>query len=320
MRYKLGLVYIGVLASLVAPVLAQEQSAAPEAAVPTLGFAPTATPGEFSFDTGALRGVLRQGGASIGLVPMEHVPTGIPLSKSPGILDHYRVFTTNHRYGESARSLPSESKLLPDGSLEVHWPSAEDRPYEITSTFRWRDAATADLQVEVQATMDLPDFEVFLASYCSERFPATSVYVKQAGDTGKPGFVIAEKESGPWQVFPRDAKASDIIKDGRWTIPPNPVDWAVMPEIAAPLAFRREPSTGIVAMVMAPPQESFAVFTPCRDDPHCSMYLALFGQTLKNGETARAHVRFAIAVNPTDDQVVTYYQDYLKEMGEKPKL
>lgn len=317
MRHRTKLVYVAVLALSVTQAWAQAQPAVPNAATaanPLLGFTASATPGEYTFDTGVLRGVIRQGGASIGLMPMDHVPTGTPLSKWPGILDHYRVFTTNHRYGEALRSLSSESKLLPDGGLQVHWPPSDECPFDLASTYRWRDATTVDLQLEVVAKTDLPDFEIFLASYCSEKFPATSVYVKQAGDSGKPGFVIAEKEPGQWQTFPRDTKARDMIKDGRWTIPPNPVDWVVMPEIAAPLAYRREPNTGATVMVMAPPEDAFAVFTPCRDDPHCSIYLALFGRTLKSGETARAHVRCAIAVNLTDEQVVSTYQSYLNEV------
>ena len=61
----------------------------------------TFTPGEnseYTFDTGVLRGTMRQGGRSLGLSSVTHIASGVRLDGSVGILNYYRVFTTNQRH------------------------------------------------------------------------------------------------------------------------------------------------------------------------------------------------------------------------------
>ncbi|MCL4854993.1 MAG: hypothetical protein KJZ78_26835 [Bryobacteraceae bacterium] len=265
------------------------------------------------FDTGALHGIVRQNGVSLGLLPVEHTVTGIPIASEPGLLTFYRIFTTNRRYGESARARPSNARVLPDGALHVLWPASDEHPYTMTAIYRWRDEETLDLETTVEAKAELPDFEIFLSSYLGARFPVTSVYVKHLEGGGSAGFMTAETAYGTWQVYPRDEKALSLVKDGRWTIPPNPVDWAIMPELAAPLVHRREPETGLVVALMAPAEDCFAAFTPERDEPHRSMYLSLFGKTLQAGETARARVRLVVSDVLDDAGIVARYEEYVKE-------
>ncbi len=107
--------------------------------------------GEYTFDTGVLRGTLRQGGKSLGLAPLIHVPTGARLDRSMGILSFYRVFTTGQRYGAGAWDWPSTAKLLPDGAVQVTWPAAAERPFEMTALYRWKDPQTIDLETTVTA-------------------------------------------------------------------------------------------------------------------------------------------------------------------------
>src|SRR5512133_2884847 len=71
--------------------------------------------GEFSFDTGILKGTLRSGGASKGLSPIVHVPSGTRLDSSMGLFGHYRILGENKRYGDSAWKRPSTAKLNSDG-------------------------------------------------------------------------------------------------------------------------------------------------------------------------------------------------------------
>ncbi|UCF14405.1 MAG: hypothetical protein JSW59_13410, partial [Phycisphaerales bacterium] len=97
------------------------------AAHPTgLAFVPT-TDEEYHFDTGTLQGTLRSGGRSFGLSALIHVPSGIRLDGARyGIFSHYRVFTTNQRYGHAAWDWPSQSRLLANGAVRVHWPAGDD--------------------------------------------------------------------------------------------------------------------------------------------------------------------------------------------------
>jgi len=171
----------------------------------------------YEFDTGILRGRLREAGKGLGLTLAVHVPTGTKLNGAYGILSYYRVFTTNKRYGTAAWSWPGTSKLLPDGAAQVTWPEGDDRPFEMAAIYRFRDGSTVDVETIVKASRDLSKFEVFLASYFHETFPLPQVYVVASPNAeGKRTFLTAKKPFGNWQMFPRDYDVLPIIRDGRW--------------------------------------------------------------------------------------------------------
>jgi len=215
----------------------------------TLAFSASGT-NEFAFDTGVLKGKLRAEGNSRGLSSVVHLPTGATLDSSMGLFGHYRVFTANKRYGTAAWDWPSVAKLRRDGSVEVRWPSAEDRPFELRAVYRWAAPNILDLETSVQAKTNLAKFESFLASYFAEGFTNSCVY---AQSTAQPGLETADKSYGIWQAFPRDDQAVSIIQDGRWKILPNPVDWTIRPHLAKPLGVRRCPANGVSVLLMAPP-------------------------------------------------------------------
>ncbi len=272
--------------------------------------------GEYTFDTGVLRGTLRQGGKSQGLSSVTYIPTGARLDRSMGILSYYRVFTTNHRYGVGAWDWPSTAKLLPDGAVQVTWPEAADRPFEMTSLYRWKDPQTIDVETTVTAHKDLSQFESFLASYFEAAFPTPCVYVQESPEAqGKPGLLPARKTYGDWQMFPRDEQVLPLIRDGRWTLQPNPVDWTIMPRLAAPLGLRRGTTNGLTAILMAPPQDCFTIATPYEGESHYSLYLSLFGRDLKAGETAKARTRLVIAPSISDEQAIALYRQYVQALS-----
>ncbi len=279
-------------------------------------FTPAATAGEFNFDTGVLKGVMRGGGTSIGLVPAEFTPNHLALAKTPGLpglLNYYRVFTTNHRHGDSMRTVPSVAEVTAPDTLKVTWAPAEDRPFVLTATYRWSAPDTLDLETMIEAKSALPDFEMFLSSYLTEKFPITQVYAKQPD--GEKAFMSPEPDQGTWQMFPRNADAVKLIKDGRWTYPPSPVDWAIRPEYAAPLLYRRDAETKLAQVVMTRPKDCFAVSTPCSNEGHYSMYFSLFGKTLVAGDIVRAHTRMIVA--PLDDtQIVIKYDEFMRAFPE----
>jgi hypothetical protein len=265
---------------------------------------------EFSFDTGLLKGKLRAGGKSRGLSSVVHLPSGATLDSSMGLFSHYRVFSANKRYGTAAWDWPSEAKLRADGSVEVRWPSAEDRPFELRALYRWATPNTLDLETTVQANTNLTKFESFLASYFAEGFTNACVYVRS---NGQQWLEVADKSAGVWQAFPRDDRAVSIIQDGRWKLPPNPVDWVIRPPLAKPLGVRRCPATHLSAVLMSPPQDCFAVLTPYDAEPHRSMYLSLFGIDLKAGETARARARLVIATSLSGEGIDALYSAYVRQ-------
>ncbi len=271
---------------------------------------------QYSFDTGVLRGTLRGGGKSRGLSGFTHIPSKTKLDGGLGIFGHYRVFTTNKRYGPAAWGWPSTSKLTSDGAVEVHWPKADGRPFEMTATYRWSGPDTLDLTTSVKAVADLSKFESFIASYFTKSLPASSIYVRGDSRTGgKPIFQTTEKSAGHWQMFPRNKEVVSLIKDGRWKQKPHPVDWAIRDNLAAPLGVRRGKASAPTAILMAPSKDCYALSTPYAGEGHRSLYLSLFGRDVKAGQTATARCRLVIAKSPTDKQIVELYKKYTADLS-----
>lgn len=274
-----------------------------------LGFAGPEN-GEYRFDTGVLQGVLRRGGQSMGLAPVLDGATGKVLTKSMGCLSPYRILSTGTQHGTAAWKWASEAKRLPDGAVEVRWAADETYPLDMTAVYRWATPNTADLTVSVTARKDLPRFEVFVASYL-EGFTQAAVYARD-GESGEAAFVPALKSDGVWQVFLRDDKVAELIGDGRWQHPPHPVKWGIRDMLAAPLGMRRNPELGLTVLVMAPPEDCFAVYTPYSEDSHGSLYLGLLGRDVPAGQTATSRARFVVGRNLTDEQAVEAYRDYVR--------
>jgi sulfatase modifying factor 1 len=274
--------------------------------------------GEYEFDTGIVRGKLRQEGKSLGLSSVEHVPSGVRLDGAFGILSYYRVFTTNKRYGTAAWDWPAESKLLPDGSVQITWPESTEQPFEMVGVYRLSGSSTVDVETIVKAREDLSGFEVFLASYFHEAFPLPYVYVREnPASEGKAGFLKAEKSFGDWQMFPRDKEFLEIIDDGRWRKEPHPVDWVIMPFMAKPLCLRRGVKEKATVVLMAPLDDCFAISTPYEGESHYSLYLSLFGRDIKAGETARARTRFVATAGASESEILNMYENYVKEISDK---
>jgi len=276
----------------------------------------TRTEGEaYSFDTGPLQGTLRLANKSTGVSSLTHVSSGIKLKGGSGIFGHYRIFTANQRYGHAAWDWPSQSTRLADGAVKVIWPAGGDHPFELTAIYRWRTPNTLDVETIVKAHKALPHFESFLACYFSKDFPASSVYAKGHSNGATPGFVSTDKAFGDWQMFPRNANAVRLIKDGRWDKEPNPVAWAIRPEMALPIGIRKHAKSGLTAIVMAPAEDCFAISTPYAGEGHFSLYLSLFGRSLAPGDIASAHSRLVIADGPTDAQILSMYESYMEDLS-----
>ena len=317
-RQRFITVFASVLILLARPIAGREPSPGPTVAPNSEPKGLTFTSnesGEYEFDTGILRGRLRGGGKSPGLSSVVHVPSGLTLNGTYGILSHYRVFTTNRRYGTAAWDWPGTSELLAGGAVRITWPEAPDRPFEMAAIYRCTEGSTIDVETVVKARKDLSNFEVFLASYFNEAFPSPSVYVKAVPQTqGKPGFLTATKPFGDWQMFPRNDRALPIIGDGRWKKEPHPVEWKIMPNIAMPIGLRRSAEGGLTAILMAPRRDCFALSTPHEGEGHFSLYLSLFGRDVKAGQTAAARARLVVAKSPTERQILDLYKQYVRAL------
>ena len=263
--------------------------------------------GEFVFDTGVLRGKLRPKGKTLGLAAVVHIPTGQMLDKGEngyGLFSHYRVFTTNHRYGVGAWDWPSTARLETNGAVEVLWPAAEGRPFVLRARYRWARPDQLELETIVEAQQALPGFESFLASYFNETFTNAVVCAKPAPGSLAGGLQPIESSFGDWQMFPREAKVLDLIQDGRWQLLPNPVAWKTSRQLATPVVARRAPSSNLSVVLSASSRDCFAIAAPHQTEGHYSLYLSLFGRDLKAGETARARAWLEVGTGLSDEHIL----------------
>jgi hypothetical protein len=264
--------------------------------------------GGFQFDTGVLGGSLRPKGRGIGLSGVVHVGTGLALDQGDqgyGLFSHYRVFTQGQRYGAGAWDWPGFAELQGDGSVLVTWRPATNRPFEMQAVYRWSAPDTLDLRTTVKANQPLRGFESFLASYFAPRFINCLVLAPASTDAPEPfNWVPAEAAHGSWQMFPRDNLARALIQDGRWKLPPHPVDWVLRESLGRPTAIRRDPVSGLCVALMSRSSDCFAVATPHEQEPHYSVYLSLFGKDLKAGETATAHTRLLVLPSFSSAQIL----------------
>lgn len=280
------------------------------------------TPAVFEFDTGPLRGRLKLDGHFQGLYPLVEAASKSDLTMPPGLFSPYRVFTTGKRFGNAARDWPTTPKLREDGSVEAIWAASKEHPLALGALYRWTTPDTLDLELTVTPEADMPGFELFMSSYFTKGFRA-AVYLKPEEATGgTPRFAPVDYKPGlpgGYVMFPRDAKAIAMIQDGRWKIPPSPVDWAVVKWLAAPLVLRRDAATGITAVMMTPPGDCFAVSSPWNPATpegggYRSLYLSLFGQDLKAGEPAKARCRLIIGREISDEKAVELYDAYVRQV------
>lgn len=271
--------------------------------------------GEYNVDTGYLKGTFRPEGKSLGFIPLSSISPELPISgepggQFPGLLSFYRVFTTNQRYGESMRSVPSTTELINAKTLKSVWNADEAHPFVLSAIYQWKDPQTLDLHISVEAKQTLPNFEIFLSSYLTNKFPEAHVYTQtEEGDK----FLSTPPEIGVWHAFPRDEQAISIIRDGRWTIPPDPVDWVIRPFYKEPIIYRMNNETNLSVVHMALKEDCFAIFTPDTGETHYSMYFSLFGKTLETGQIASTTVRMIIAPMNVE-QILKSYQEFLAEM------
>ena len=107
-----------------------------------------------------------------------------------------------------------------------------------------------------------------------------------------------------------------IIRDGRWQKQPNPVDWKIMPPMASPIALRRGSKEAPTAILMAPPDDCFAISTPYEGEGHYSTYFSLFGHDIKAGQTATARLRLVVTKVARNREILKLYNKYMKDLSE----
>jgi len=268
--------------------------------------------GNFTFDTGVVKGGLQKNGLGEGIRPIRFVESNLPIDISHGLLVPYRFLTPQRRYGFGSWEWPRTGRTGQDGSAELHWASASDRPFHFSTIYQWKAADTLDVAVVFTSETNLEKFELFLGSYFRD-FTKAKVYVKDAGND-RAALVEATKDKGDMQLFPRNSDVLTIVNDGRWKFPPYPNDWSIRGGLAAPLGMRQEPRSGATVLFMAAPDDCFAISMSEQESKLGAFYLSLFGQDIKSGRTLVGHVRLVFGKNITEAQALQKYADYREDL------
>jgi hypothetical protein len=287
---------------------------------PNLAFRP-GEKGFYEFDTGVLRGKMKLDGRWQGICPLFYVPTGAELTKAPGVFSFYRVLATDKRYGDAARDWPWQGKVRDDGALEITFPGDDRCPLAAQGVFRWTAPDTLDMETTIEAKADFAKFELFMSNYVAKSFDVW-IYTKPNRFSKKaPASLVRgdwnEFVDGCYLMYPRDLAATQLIYDGRWEYPPNPVQWAVSRHMAGPLAVRRDEQSGLSMVWMSPPDDVFAVAVPYNKTPpdgvagHSSVYFCHYGRDLAAGAKAVLRSRLVVKKDLTNDAAVKLYEEYV---------
>ncbi|MEW6235766.1 MAG: hypothetical protein AB1656_10305 [Candidatus Omnitrophota bacterium] len=280
--------------------------------------------GFFEFDTGALKGKLRADASSQGVVSIVDASSGVELAyggDNPGIFSLYRVLSTNKRWGEDARARQKLAKPLDDGRAHIYWPPDENNPYEMSAIYGWKAPEALDLEILCKPHQDMKNFEIFLSSYFAKDFQSW-IYAKAPRHApGVPAFLAADGNPlvlGTYLAFPRDLAAAQLFCDGRWELGSNPVQWSLTRYLEAPIGMRKNANTGLTAVMMAKPEDCFALETPYNLNPpdgvagHNSLYMSFIGKDVAANDTVSVRARLVIGPNISDQAALELYQRFVK--------
>jgi hypothetical protein len=294
------------------------------AAAETPGFK-QGQPGQFTFDTGALKGALQVTEKVSGLVSLVDTASGTELAKgknSLGFLQYYRLLSPNRRWGTIIWEWRKSARLQDDGSVRVDWPAEDDHPCDLSGIFRWSAPGVLDLETVITPRQDMLGLELFIGSYMKDG-AKSFVYVAPAKyGGGEPGFLptdVCPLTVGTYLAFPRDLAAARIVYDGRWEQGLHPVQWSIARYLAAPIAYRHDEKTGLSMVLMSRPQDCFSIECSYNQEPpdgvggHYSTYLSLFGRDVKAGQPERAHSRLVVGKGLTPSAILAAYEQFLKD-------
>ena len=116
-------------------------------------------------------------------------------------------------------------------------------------------------------------------------------------------------------MFPRDAASVTLIQDGRWQLPPHPVQWTILPRFQRPVAVRREKDGDTTVLLMAREEDCFAISMPYQTETHFSAYLSLFGRDLSAGRPSVARARLQVLESPGERELIDCHGAFQREMA-----
>jgi hypothetical protein len=256
---------------------------------------PTHRPDVWSFETDAMEGELKADAQAHvhGVTSLVQKSTGRQVVQENLFCLHlYRVLTRNHWLSQ-CRDVPHAGVLEGD-ELVIRWPEDALGPgLEGEARYRVSSDNSLDLAVTLTNTgrwhraLELYTSNYFAPSLHPGLYTVTP-FVGPASTT-HPAVLTRPVDSPAtrfcYHVWPRDVFGAQSFTDGRWEYGTHsPVPWAIGRWFAYPLGFYATDDRETLAVVMARPDDCFAMCTSYHsDDPddgvahHNSLYHSLIG-------------------------------------------
>ena len=261
-----------------------------------------------------------------------HKPTGILIGpdsakmKNVGMLNFFRVLIE----GGYLTELRVEEPLLEpesDGIILTWLPSIR-RQAKVKLKFTFKQPNIIAMDMWLETLTNYPSFEILLSSYHAEGF--------------KTGAYVSKKEIGPieseqirpeyntmidglYPFFPRDEAGANVLTDGRHQKGRFYWRMAIGRRYAQSMVFASK--LNVDAILMARPEDVYAVgatYTGGNKEDnvaaHRSLYLSLFGEDFKAGQSRHAQMRMVIGnYGSNQEKHNQLYLSFLNEQVSKPK-
>lgn len=246
--------------------------------------------------------------------------------KNVGMLNFYRVLIE----GGYLTELRAEEPLLEpeaDG-ITMTWLPTIRRQAKVKIKFTFKQPNIIDMDMWLETMANYPSFEILLSSYHAEGFKSGAYLAKKEVGVIESEQVRPEYNSmiqGLYPFFPRDEAGANILTDGRHQKGRFYWRMAIGRRYALPMVFSSKEN--VDAILMARPDDVYAVgATYAGSDAtdnvagHRALYLSLFGEDFKAGQSRYSQMRMVIGNYGSDPEKHTQlYQSFLKEQEAKPR-
>jgi hypothetical protein len=279
---------------------------------------PTDRPGVWSFETDAMKGEVSVNAETHlhGVTSLVQKTTNRQVVQENLFCLHvYRVLTRNHWLSQ-CRDVPHTGALEND-EVVVRWAEGALGP-GLRGEARYR--VSSDDSIDLTVTLENSrgwhrDLELYTSNYFDHGMDPGLYTVRPFGgpvSATNPAVVTWPVDSPAtrccYHVWPRDIFGAQKFTDGRWEYGTHsPVPWAISRWLAYPLGFYATADRRTLVVVMAEPDDCFAVCTSYHsDDPeddvahHNSLYHNLMG--IDAGPGWRRSVRQRLVVTDWADE------------------
>jgi len=296
---------------------------------------PTDRPGVWSFETDTMKGELSANAQTHqhGITSLTQKSTGRQIVREKLFCLHlYRVLARNQWFSQ-CRDLPHAATLEGD-ALVIRWPLTKkpEEPcfapgVEAEARYRVATANAIDLSITLKNTDRWHrDFELFTSNYFDASMnPGLYTLTPYRGPVSATNpAVLTQPLDNPcsrfcYNAWPRDIFAAQMFLDGRWEYGlHSPVPWALGRWFAYPFGFYATGDRKTLAVVMAQPDDCFALCTSYHsDDPkdgvahHNSIYHNLIGRDIGPGWQRTLRQRLTLTDWEADDAPLKAYQEFL---------